>query len=209
MDRRMIFMNIFVFDRDLQTNVKMYCASHTSKMLLETAQLLSTAYRVLTNQLEDENIGVYKLNHLNHPCSKWARASYGNYTFLLELFYSLHDEWNHKFRDIASRYREGLSDLVTTPQDKSHEYAVYHNFVIYVDERDQLMEHLAENGVETKIHYPVLLHLQPSASCLGYENDDFPVAESLASQMLSLPIYPELEEQEIDHVIAMVRSYYG
>lgn len=119
------------------------------------------------------------------------------------------DGWNDRFREIAGSYREGLSGVVQTPSDRPHERAVYHNFVVYAEDRDQLMGHLAERGVETKIHYPVLLHLQPAAADLGYRAGDFPTAEKLASQMMSLPIYPELEEQEIDHVIASIRSFYG
>lgn len=119
------------------------------------------------------------------------------------------DGWNDRFREIAERYRKGLSGVVQTPSDQPHEQAVYHNFVIYAEDRGRLMDYLAERGVETKVHYPVLLHLQPAAADLGYRAGDFPVAERLASRTMSLPIYPELEEQEIDHVISSIRSFYG
>lgn len=117
------------------------------------------------------------------------------------------DAWNARFREIARIYSEGLSDVVETPIDKPHEFAVYHNYVIYTESRDALISFLAERGVETKIHYPVLLHLQPAASNLGYKAGDFPVAERLVDRMMSLPIYPELEMHEIDHVVRSVRSF--
>ena len=94
------------------------------------------------------------------------------------------------------------------PVDRDGEVAVYHNFVVQADHRDELMTHLAARGIETKIHYPVLLHLQEAARGLGYKPGDFPVAERIARRMMSLPIYPELTPGEIDAVIDGVRSFY-
>lgn len=118
-------------------------------------------------------------------------------------------EWTAKFREIASQYRDGLQDIVGVPVDGEKEFSVYHNFVIYADDRDQLMKSLAGQGIDTKIHYPVLLHLQPAAASLGYKIGDFPVAEDLATKMMSLPIYPELRQDEIDSVILAIRQFYG
>ncbi len=118
------------------------------------------------------------------------------------------EKWNERFREIAAKYREALKDIVEVPCDKSHEYAVYHNFVIYSEERDSLMAFLLDKGIETKIHYPVLLHLQPAAKNLDCKKGDFPVAEKLSTMMMSLPIYPEITQREIDLVIAGVCSYF-
>ena len=84
--------------------------------------------------------------------------------------------------------------------------AVYHNYVITTDDRDGLMAHLAERGVETKIHYPVLLHLQPAASSLGYKAGDFPVAERIVARMVSLPIYSKMTDTDIGRVVDAVRA---
>jgi len=119
------------------------------------------------------------------------------------------DDWNVRLRQIAARYRDGLSDVVTTPKDKDHEYAVYHNFVVYADNREELMSYLLEHGVETKIHYPILLHLQPASRDLNCKEGDFPMAEKLSKQMLSLPIYPDLRNSEVDYVINMIREFYN
>lgn len=118
------------------------------------------------------------------------------------------DDWTRQFRAIAAAYREGLRDCVQVPVDRDGEVAVYHNFVVQADHRDELMTHLAARGIETKIHYPVLLHLQEAARGLGYKPGDFPVAERIARRMMSLPIYPELTPGEIDAVIDGVRSFY-
>tara|TARA_A100001015_G_scaffold316902_1_gene432390 strand:+ start:527 stop:1630 length:1104 start_codon:yes stop_codon:yes gene_type:complete len=114
-----------------------------------------------------------------------------------------------RFRDVAKRYQDGLSDVVRVPLDRDGEQAVYHNFVIDCERRDDLMEYMAANGVETKIHYPLLLHTQPAARSLDYKLGDFPVAEKMNARQLSLPIYPEIREDETEHVISCVRSFYG
>lgn len=119
------------------------------------------------------------------------------------------DGWNDRVRAIAARYRDGLSGLVETPDDQPGEHAVYHNFVVFADDRDALMAALAKKGVETKIHYPVLLPFQPCAANLGYQPGDFPVAEKLTARMVSLPIFPELTNEEVDTVIAALQNFYN
>ena len=119
------------------------------------------------------------------------------------------DNTTARFREIADLYRNGLSDLVETPFDKEHEYCVYHNFVIQVAEREHLMDYLDSVGVETKIHYPIQLHLQPAAVALGYKEGDFPVAETISTKMMSLPIYPELHNDEVSYIVNCVRNFYN
>ncbi|MDA7602382.1 DegT/DnrJ/EryC1/StrS family aminotransferase [Gammaproteobacteria bacterium] len=118
------------------------------------------------------------------------------------------DTWNLRFREIAEFYRSNLKDLVITPVDKPHEESVYHNFVIRVDNRDKLMDSLLSAGIETKIHYPIPIHLQECSKNLGYNKGDFPLTELFASQMISLPIYPELTDGEVEYVVATTRSYF-
>jgi dTDP-4-amino-4,6-dideoxygalactose transaminase len=121
------------------------------------------------------------------------------------------DEWTARFREIADKYVSGLKDIaqVEVPIDKPNEFGVYHNFVIYAEKRDELMQFLEnEYNVQTKIHYPVLLHLQPAAEALGYVKGDFPVAERLADKMMSLPIFPELTDEEVTYVISAIQKFY-
>jgi dTDP-4-amino-4,6-dideoxygalactose transaminase len=119
------------------------------------------------------------------------------------------DAWNARCRAIAGQYRSALRDAVSVPQDKDGEEAVYHNFVIQTDSRDALMRHLESHGVGCRVHYSIPIHLQECAAGLGYGAGDFPVTEKLARTMLSLPIFPELTAEEIAHVIASVRSFFG
>lgn len=119
------------------------------------------------------------------------------------------DAWTEGFRSVAAQYREGLKDVVSVPEELNHEYSVYHNFVVLADRRDELMQYLDNKGIDTKIHYPILLHRQPAAKHLKLPEGSFPVAEDQVQRMVSLPIYPELEDSEIKRVIAEIRNFYS
>lgn len=113
-----------------------------------------------------------------------------------------------RFIEIANRYMDGLEGLVDLPRAQPNMVVVYHNFVIQTDRRDELMSWLESKGIETKIHYPTLLHLQPAARTLGYTYGDFPVAENIVNKQLSLPIYPEIQDSEVDDIIFAIRSFF-
>jgi len=121
------------------------------------------------------------------------------------------ERWTEMRRKIAVRYREGLKDIVLTPVEKKGNRHVYHLFVIRVETsvRDRLADFLKKKGVATGVHYPVPLHLQPAYRYLGLKKGSFPVAERLSGEILSLPIYPELTEAQIERVIASVRAFFG
>lgn len=118
------------------------------------------------------------------------------------------EQWNKQRRNTAKTYSEKLKNFVHTPIDKEYEYVVYHNYVVLTERRDELMRYLLERNIETKIHYPIPIHLQSAAKALGYKFGDFPIAEKLASQMLSLPIYSELREDEVEFVIENILHFY-
>jgi dTDP-4-amino-4,6-dideoxygalactose transaminase len=118
------------------------------------------------------------------------------------------DGWNTRCRHIAATYAAGMKDVVQVPVDQAWEECVYHNFVIRTDRRDALMAHLLQNGVDTRVHYPIPIHLQDAAKDLGYKLGDFPNAERYAKTMISLPIYPELTEAEVNHVVGAVKSFF-
>lgn len=119
------------------------------------------------------------------------------------------DRWNTRCREIAAKYRQALKPFVSVPIDALGEHAVYHNFVINTERRDQLRAHLGRRNVGSNIHYPIPLHLQDAASQLGYRRGDFPRAEQFAQTMLSLPIFPELTDDEVDYVIATILEFFG
>jgi dTDP-4-amino-4,6-dideoxygalactose transaminase len=105
-------------------------------------------------------------------------------------------DWNRKRCENAYRYNElfaSQSELVTTPYESPRTRAVYHLYVIRSRYRDQLQRHLAQAEIATQIHYPTPLHLQKAYADFGYHLGDFPVAERIASEILSLPMYPHLE----------------
>jgi len=111
------------------------------------------------------------------------------------------DRWNDARRACARRYRDLLAGQpdVTLPFEPFWAKAVHHLYVIRTDDRVGLMRHLAEAKIGTAIHYPIPLHLQKAYGHLAYHQGDFPVAEKLASQIVSLPMFPQLraDQQEI------------
>ena len=117
--------------------------------------------------------------------------------------------WTEKRRRNAAYYQENLADVVQVPQDKPHEYAVYHTFVIQCERRDALQQYLKEKGVGTAVHYRVPIHLQEAAKDLGYRHGDFPVTERQAGRILSLPVHPELTEEQRDFVVHSIRDFYA
>lgn len=118
------------------------------------------------------------------------------------------DNWNKRIREIAKLYKENLQDIVKVPIDRSGEESVYHTFIILCEKRDELQQYLLGQGIETKVHYPTPIHLQQAASSLGYKQGDFPQAEMQAKKILSLPIYPELTEDEVKTVCNKIRTFY-
>ena len=119
------------------------------------------------------------------------------------------DRWNDQRRQIAARYRAGLGSAdsvvsVKCLEDVSGGEHVYHLFVVRSPERDAVLSRLHDAGVGAAIHYPVPLHRQPSLSGLGYATDQFPVANRLAAEILSLPIYPGLSDDQIDRVLTIL-----
>ncbi len=122
------------------------------------------------------------------------------------------DRWNMRKREMAAIYRErlyGIKGIISVPVDRHGEFAVYHTFIIRCERRDELQRHLLSRGIETKIHYPIPIHLQKASQHLGYGKGDFPNAESQASSILSLPIYPEMPDGNIDAVCRAIREFYA
>jgi dTDP-4-amino-4,6-dideoxygalactose transaminase len=92
---------------------------------------------------------------------------------------------------------------------RSDAHAVYYVYNILVSNRDALADYLKENGIGTTIYYPKPLHLQPCFAYLGYKEGDFPVAERVCKEILALPMYPELTDDEVDYVCDAIASFYG
>lgn len=114
-------------------------------------------------------------------------------------------EWNARRAGIAARYTAALANCgLTLPFVPEWADPAWHLYCVRHPQRDQLRERLAEAGVETLIHYPIPPHLQGAYARLGYERGAFPLAESMAETLISLPIGPAMDEQHVDRVIAAV-----
>jgi len=113
--------------------------------------------------------------------------------------------WNEMRRAAAARYRSFFSEMksekVLLPNEPQGSQCVYHLFVVRIDDRDEAMKRLASVGIGTGIHYPIPLHCQHAYADLGYKKGDFPNAEKVAAEILSLPMYPHLREDQQRRVL--------
>ncbi len=121
------------------------------------------------------------------------------------------DSWNEQRRNRAALYRELLSDvegieLHAPEQGKEH---VHHLFTVLSPERDRIREYLGDRGIQTGIHYPIPCHLQEAYRHLGHGEGDFPVSERIGRETFSLPMFPELREEQVRRVAEEIRSFAG
>ena len=118
------------------------------------------------------------------------------------------EEWNEARRSIAAVYDSDLAEFtwLTVPREIDGGRHVYHLYVVQSNRRDELMAHLANQGIATGIHYPAPLHLQPAFAFMGHRTGDFPVSEKLCNSVLSLPMYPELDDRQVARVVAAIRA---
>lgn len=120
------------------------------------------------------------------------------------------DRWNERRRSIAQGYNELLAGLpVRTPYEAPEIYHVYHQYTISAPRRDQLVAYLKQQGIGTMIYYPVPIHLQRLYAGLGYSEGDLPASEEASKSVISLPMYPELKDEQMAAVAAAVRKFYS
>jgi len=131
------------------------------------------------------------------------------------------NDWTNGRRRAAAKYNELLSglDSIILPKEMDYAKHVYHLFVIQVNGadslekntelRDKLKDHLTENKIAVGLHYPIPLHLQKCFNHLGYKQGDFPITEKLASTGLSLPMYPELTNEQIEYVSQKIKDFFA
>ncbi|MEW6750744.1 MAG: DegT/DnrJ/EryC1/StrS family aminotransferase [Candidatus Latescibacterota bacterium] len=121
------------------------------------------------------------------------------------------DDWNEKRRAIAARYDAGLGDLpqVRVPEVAPWAEHVYHLYVVRVPDREALGADLKECGIATAVQYPLPLHLTPAYASLGYGPGSLPACEEACRQIISLPMFPDLTEAQVEHVIDRVRRHYA
>ena len=118
------------------------------------------------------------------------------------------DAWNKARRQHAATYNKRFSGMdVVTPQEKADRRAVYHVYALRASNRDALVEYLRANDIGASIHYPLPIHLQPAYAHLGLGEGSYPVAEACARDILSLPIYPEMTEDQVRKVVDTVQEF--
>src|SRR5580658_2473857 len=118
--------------------------------------------------------------------------------------------WTQRRREIAAEYRRLLDGArLEIPVDDPCDEVVYHQFVIYVSNRNAVIAQLAERGIETSVHYPKPVHLQPAYSSLGYPAGTFPNAERACERVLSLPLFPGMTTEQVNYVAGSVLEVVG
>lgn len=118
------------------------------------------------------------------------------------------NDWNASRRRAAAKYAELLADLsLVTPATADYAEHIFHLYVIRMADRDALMEELKGKGIASGLHYPIPIHLQPAYAELGYRRGDFPVTEAYAEEIVSLPIFPELDDEKVAYVAEAVRAF--
>jgi dTDP-4-amino-4,6-dideoxygalactose transaminase len=118
------------------------------------------------------------------------------------------ESWNNLRQEVAKRYLTEINNpKIKMQHQPENVLSVFHLFVVTCENKDALEAHLKEDGIDPAYHYPVPCHLQKAYADLGYKRGDFPNSEYLASHCLSLPMYPELIEEEVSRVIGAVNSF--
>jgi len=122
------------------------------------------------------------------------------------------DKWNEQRRNIAAIYKENLKNMagIVLPNESQNKKSVYHLFVVRVKngKREDLMNFLKEKGVDTGLHYPIPIHLQKSYSNLNHKEGDFNKAEEYGKEILSLPIFPGMKNEEVEYVCDKIKEFY-
>jgi dTDP-4-amino-4,6-dideoxygalactose transaminase len=114
-----------------------------------------------------------------------------------------HSPFNHQPSNSSA------NSPLQSPQTSAHAHHVFHQYVIRAHRRDELREFLSARRISSEIYYPIPLHLQPCFAYLGYREGDFPEAERAAKEVLALPMFPELTEQQQRWVVASIAEFYG
>lgn len=119
------------------------------------------------------------------------------------------NNWIKERRKKAKLYNKLLKDFVIVPSEEYLSISNVQYYVIRARLRDKLQRYLAKKGITTQVHYPVPIHLQNAYKFLGYKKGDFPVAERLSKEILSLPLYPEITERKVQYIAREIKRFYG
>ncbi len=165
-------------------------------------KVLSDQMRLLRNHAMPDRYSYLDVGY-NYRMEGFAGA-------LLNVKVKYLESWTQRRQAIASRYVEGLQlEGLRVPPVLEHAPSVYHQFSVCYENRDALVNYLNERGVATGLFYPRPLHLQPVFEELGYQEGDFPVAEKTCGEIINIPVYPEMEDDQVNYVIDTINSFSG
>ncbi len=121
------------------------------------------------------------------------------------------DQWNQMRQQVAAWYQEELNGVsgLRLPQAENDRTHVYHLYVVRVSDRDRVLENLNEQKVGSLIHYPIPVHLQPAYQDAGHVKGDFPIAEKIASEIISLPMFPHMSREQVKAVAEILKKILG
>jgi dTDP-4-amino-4,6-dideoxygalactose transaminase len=144
-----------------------------------------------------------------HDCIGWNARMDGFQGAVLGVKLRYLDEWNESRRHNARRYNNLLSSIegIQTPEEAEYAKHVYHLYAIRTQNRDGLIRNLTEKNISCGIHYPLPIHLQKAYEFLGLKKGAFPVSEKYARELVSLPMYPELTEEQIAYVVEGIKEF--
>lgn len=165
----------------------------------------------------DSNIHEMMLKARNHGLSNREQCGFWSFNSrldevqaaMLSVQLPYLDTWTKERHRLALRYNDLLRPYAEVPDENDGEYCVYQTYVVQVDLRNELLTYLKSNGVQALIHYPLPLHLQPAAKSLGYTEKDFPKTMELSTKILSLPLFPELKEEQQDYVADLFAQFFN
>ena len=213
----------------VEDNAQAHLAKHNNKLTGTFGMINATSFYptknlgaigeagcVLTNQTELKN---YAFSFRNYGSNqKYVNEIIGTNSRLDEIQAAILNiklkylkDWNKQRQEIAAKYDDLLSGVkpIIIPKKLSHNDHVYHNYVIKTVNRNELQNHLNIKGIGTSIHYPIPPYLQKAYKHLGYKKGDFPIAEKLADQSLSLPIYPGLMPSDQVIVVRQIKAFFN
>ena len=151
-----------------------------------------------------------RLSKYEHEILGWNSRLDTIHAAVLDSKLTLLEEWNIERRKIAKIYDDAFSTIeqITLPKKIKDTEPVYHLYPILVENRENFINYLKEEGISTGIHYPIPLYLQEGLKFLGYKKGDFPITERHTKEIITFPVDQHMTKKELDYVIKIVKAFY-
>lgn len=170
--------------------------------IVTNEKILAERVRMISNHGRTKDRNIHQVIGLNGRINNLQAG-------VLNIKLKYFKKWAKRKKEIMKKYNKAFENLPCTPQKiPSYCEPSLYVYTIKTKEREKLKAFLGKQGIETRIYYPLPLHLQPALRFLNYKKGDFPVAEKIACSILSLPLYPQLTEEEVDYIITKINQFY-